>query len=112
MANYKIIGADLMESGPVSAEQIRRWIAEGRVDAETKLQTEGTAERKPLAEVPEFAAASPADPATPLFCPRLDFLPPYVHFESMDQPGPANPLGSIVHNKPVDGFAAKAKLRT
>jgi len=37
MANYKIIGADLMEYGPVSAAQIRQWIAEGRVDCETKL---------------------------------------------------------------------------
>ena len=62
MAKYKIIGADLVEYGPVSAEQVRQWIAEGRVNSETKLQAEGTAEWKPLAEVPEFAAASPALP--------------------------------------------------
>jgi hypothetical protein len=30
MPTYKIIGADLMEYGPVSAEQIRQWINEGR----------------------------------------------------------------------------------
>jgi hypothetical protein len=68
MANYKIIGADLVEYGPVSAEQIRQWIAEGRVDAETKLQAEGTAEWKPLAEVPEFAEALPA--TAPPVCPN------------------------------------------
>ena len=59
MANYKVIGADLMEYGPVSADQIRQWITEGRVNAETKLQAGGTAEWRPLAEVPEFAAALP-----------------------------------------------------
>ena len=52
MPNYKIIGADSVEYGPVSAEQIRQWIAEGRVDAETKLQAEGSGEWKRLAEVP------------------------------------------------------------
>ena len=41
MSNYKIIGADLKEYGPVSAEQIRQWITEGRVNSETKLQAEG-----------------------------------------------------------------------
>ena len=61
--NYKIIGADLLEYGPVSAEQICQWIAEGRVNAETKLQAEGGGEWTRLAEVPEFAAASPAPEA-------------------------------------------------
>ena len=67
MPNYKIIGADLIEYGPVSAEQIRQWIAEGRVDAETRLQAEGGGEWKRLAELPEFASASPgtATPACP-----------------------------------------------
>jgi hypothetical protein len=69
MPNYIIIGADLMEYGPVGPEQVRRWIAEGRVNAETKLQAEGTAEWRALAEVPEFAEASPAtaSPAAPRF---------------------------------------------
>ena len=53
MPNYKIIGADQTEYGPVSAEQIRQWIAERRVDSETKLQVEGGGEWKRLAEVPE-----------------------------------------------------------
>ena len=77
MADYKIIGADLMQYGPVSAEQIRQWITEGRVNAETKLQAEGTAEWKPLAEMPEFPVVTPgtAPPALPRFlhtcCGRL-----------------------------------------
>ena len=46
-----------MEYGPVSAEQIRLWIAEHRVDSETKLQTEGGGEWKRVGDVPELAAA-------------------------------------------------------
>jgi len=67
MPNYRIIGADSVEYGPVSAEQIRQWITEGRVDSQTKLQAEGGSEWTRLADVPEFAAASPvtAPPACP-----------------------------------------------
>ena len=68
MPNYKLIGADLIEYGPVSAEQIRQWITEGRVNAKTKLQAEGTAEWKLLEEVPEFAEAPPA--TAPPACPK------------------------------------------
>jgi hypothetical protein len=57
MPNYKIIGADQMEYGPVSAQQIRQWIAERRVDPEAQLQAEGGGDWKRVAEVPEFAEA-------------------------------------------------------
>ncbi len=67
MSNYKIIGADQAQYGPVSAEQIRRWISERRVDAETRLQVEGGGEWKRLAEVPEFAEALPG--TGPAKCP-------------------------------------------
>ena len=52
---YKIIGADGREYGPVTAEQLREWIAEGRVNAQTKAQAEGAAQWKPLIEYLEFA---------------------------------------------------------
>ena len=39
---YKIIGADGQQYGPVSADQIRRWILENRVRTETLAQAEGT----------------------------------------------------------------------
>ena len=58
MPNYRIIGADQAEYGPVSAEQIRQWMADRRVDSETKLQVEGSGEWKRLAEVPVFAASA------------------------------------------------------
>jgi len=52
---YKIIGADGQTYGPVNSEQIRRWMAENRVRAETLVQAEGTADWKPLSSFPEFA---------------------------------------------------------
>ena len=61
MPNYRIIGADQMEYGPVSAKQIRQWIAEGRIESETKLQVEGSTEWRRLAEAPEFAKALPGN---------------------------------------------------
>src|SRR5438034_3233486 len=52
---YRIIGADGKEYGPISADQLRQWIAEGRANAQTQVLAEGAAEWKPLADIPEFA---------------------------------------------------------
>ncbi|MBU6401860.1 MAG: DUF4339 domain-containing protein [Verrucomicrobia bacterium] len=52
---YKIIGADQQEYGPISAEQLRQWITEGRANAQTRARAEGSPDWKTLAEFPEFA---------------------------------------------------------
>jgi hypothetical protein len=52
---YRIIGADGREYGPATADQVRGWITEGRVDAQTRILAEGTAQWKPITEHPEFA---------------------------------------------------------
>ncbi|HYG35376.1 MAG TPA: DUF4190 domain-containing protein [Clostridia bacterium] len=52
---YKIIGADGNEYGPVTLEVLRQWLAEGRINALTKVLPEGATEWKTLAEIPEFA---------------------------------------------------------
>src|SRR5436309_1839611 len=63
---YKIIGADQKEYGPISADQLRQWIAEGRVNGQTQACAEGTQEWKPLAMFPEFGfTATPAVTANP-----------------------------------------------
>jgi hypothetical protein len=62
---YKIIGADGREYGPVSADELRRWIAERRADAHTRAQAAGSTEWKPLSEFPEFADALRAPAAPP-----------------------------------------------
>jgi len=59
---YKIIGIDGRQYGPVNAEQLRRWLAEGRVNAHTLVQMEGAAEWKPLSAFPEFLTELNAGP--------------------------------------------------
>ncbi len=64
---YKIIGGDQKEYGPVTADELRRWIAEGRLNRQSQAQLEGSAEWHPLASFPEFAEAlrAQAGPAVP-----------------------------------------------
>jgi hypothetical protein len=52
---YKVIGSDQKTYGPVSAAQLRQWMAEGRVSLATSAQAEGASEWKPLSDFPEFA---------------------------------------------------------
>jgi hypothetical protein len=67
---YKIIGTDQKEYGPVSGDQLRQWIAEGRINARTMVQPEGGQDWKPLADFPEFQLLlsqrpQPISPASP-----------------------------------------------
>jgi prepilin-type processing-associated H-X9-DG protein len=50
---YKIIGADQKEYGPVTVDQLRQWIVESRINAQTRVQALG-GDWKPLADFPEF----------------------------------------------------------
>ena len=52
---FTIIGGDGKEYGPVSGEDLRKWIAEGRLDAQSQAKAEGDAEFRPLSAFPEFA---------------------------------------------------------
>jgi hypothetical protein len=73
---YKIVGADQKEYGPVTAGELRQWIADGRADAQTLTQAEGSTEWKPLGTFPEFAAPPAAisyPPAPPSFPPVKPF---------------------------------------
>lgn len=54
---YKIIGGDRKEYGPATADELRQWIAEGRLNGQSLVQAEGSGEWKPLAMFPEFADA-------------------------------------------------------
>lgn len=62
---YKIIGADQVEYGPVTAAQLNQWISEGRANAASLAWPEGAAEWKPLGSLPEFAAILGARVAAP-----------------------------------------------
>ena len=69
MANYTIIGGDGKEYSLVSGEDLRKWIAEGRLNAQSLAKAEGEAQFRPLSAFPEFAevlgAAPAAAPAAP-----------------------------------------------
>jgi len=60
---YRIIGADQQEYGPISAEQLRQWVTEGRVNAQTLVLAEGTTDWKPLEKLPEFSVLLGIRPA-------------------------------------------------
>jgi uncharacterized protein YoaH (UPF0181 family) len=64
---YRIIGADQKEYGPVTIEQLRQWMAEGRVNGQTQVSSNGGA-WQPLGTLPEFAglAAPPLAAALPV----------------------------------------------
>ena len=60
---YKILGADQKEYGPVTADQLRQWIREGRANAQTVVQGPNSTEWKPLNTFTEFADALAPAPA-------------------------------------------------
>ena len=65
---YKIIGGDQKEYGALSADDLRKWIAEGRLNAQTLAKAEGDEEFRPLGGFPEFVdalAAAAAEPPSP-----------------------------------------------
>lgn len=77
---YKIIGADGQQYGPVNPDQIRRWMAENRVRAETLLQAEGATDWKPLSSFPEFS--------------ELRAVPPGITPPIVPPPAVSNPRAS------------------
>src|SRR5438045_290936 len=99
---YKIIGADGKEYGPISAEQLRQWVAEGRANAQTQVLPEGQMEWKTIAEVPELAPLVSPYPtaATPVSAPQ--YVPG-------GQPPKTNPL-AIARARPRNSLAARSLL--
>lgn len=51
---FKIIGADGKEYGPVTSDQVRQWIRDGRANAQTRVQPEGAVDWTTLGDLPEF----------------------------------------------------------
>lgn len=54
---YRIIGADGQQYGPIIVDDLRRWIIEGRANAQTQVLPEGSPEWKALGTLPEFASS-------------------------------------------------------
>ena len=53
---YTLIGADQKEYGPVSADEVRAWISEGRANGQTLARHE-SGPWKPLSTFPEFVSS-------------------------------------------------------
>jgi hypothetical protein len=56
---YHIIGGDQQEYGPIGADQLRQWLAEGRVNAQTQIRLADSTVWQPLGACPEFAGSPP-----------------------------------------------------
>ena len=56
MPNYFIIGGDQQEYGPVTADELKQWIGEGRLNGQSLARAEEEMDWRPLASFPEFAA--------------------------------------------------------
>lgn len=65
-AIYKIIGDDGQEYGPATAEQIKKWIAEKRVECDTPVFVAGAADWVFASKLPEFASFFPGAAMTPV----------------------------------------------
>lgn len=55
MATYTIIGGDQKEYGSVTTDDLRRWITDGRLNAQSLAKEENDTEWRPLSAFPEFA---------------------------------------------------------
>jgi uncharacterized RDD family membrane protein YckC len=61
---FIIIGGDGKEYGPVTAEQIRAWIAAGRANLDTKAKAVGTEEWRRVGDFAEFTSPGGPPPLT------------------------------------------------
>ena len=48
MANYTIIGGDGKQYGPITGEELRKWISEGRLSAQSLAKADSDAEFRTL----------------------------------------------------------------
>ena len=63
---YTVIGGDQKQYGPISAEDVRKWIAEGRLNAHSLVKAEGDADFRALGGFPEFVAALASAATAPI----------------------------------------------
>ncbi|HWD92879.1 MAG TPA: GYF domain-containing protein [Verrucomicrobiae bacterium] len=98
---YKIIGADGQPYGPVTVQQMRQWIAENRVRAETLVQAEGSGEWKPLTYFPELAAEIKTSPPPITPAPAV---PPLISNPRASDKIPAGVCGIILGGLGVHKF--------
>ena len=72
---YFLIGGDGKEYGPKAAVEVREWIAEGRLNAQSQIMPQGEEEWVKLGSLSEFAADLNPQAAAPLPTPVLQVSP-------------------------------------
>ncbi|HSY74359.1 MAG TPA: DUF4339 domain-containing protein [Dongiaceae bacterium] len=66
MANYTIIGGDGKQYGPITGDDLRKWISEGRLNAQSLAKADSDAEFRALSNFPELADAFAPPIAMPI----------------------------------------------
>jgi hypothetical protein len=84
---FKVLGTDGKEYGPVALEVLRQWLAQGRVNLQTRVRAEGASEWQPLGTLTEF---------------RVDAAPPLITSPSSGSDG----LNVIIPYKNVRALTA------
>jgi hypothetical protein len=64
-AAYKIVGGDGIEYGPVSLPDLRNWIAEGRIAADTRILRNDQSSWRPASGFPELGFGRKRGKSTP-----------------------------------------------
>lgn len=59
---YTILGGDGKEYGPVSVDQLKQWVREGRANALTQVRAEGATQWQALSSLPELSDLFNATP--------------------------------------------------
>jgi GYF domain 2 len=65
-ATYTMIGADGLQYGPITLDQLKSWVTEGRVTAETKILRSDTNSWLPAANYTELGLMPPVPAAAPI----------------------------------------------
>ena len=90
---YFIIGGDGKEYGPKPDSEVREWIAEGRLNAQSQIRGQSNADWRILGDLPEFAGdlfgATPSAPATPTPSAPVaqQYQQPYPQYSAQAQSG-------------------------
>ena len=90
---YFIIGGDGKEYGPKPDSEVREWIAEGRLNAQSQIRGQSDADWRILGDLPEFAGdlfgATPSALASPTpSAPAVQqYQQPYPQYSARSQSG-------------------------
>jgi hypothetical protein len=88
---YFIIGGDGKEYGPKPDSEVREWITEGRLNAQSQIRGQSDADWKTLADLPEFSGdlygSTPSAPLPQAPTPQAPAHQPYPQYSAPRQSG-------------------------